>query len=98
MDPGKTDEVSNLKEGTPREQGWAWDSERGPLISVGFTPTHTPFTTHYSLRTNRSGALPIQGWLSPLGQGVPSPGTPNPCQEGQELTSHRQQWGDIAWL
>lgn len=99
VDPIKTDEVSNLKKGTPREQSWAWGPklQAAPFLRASL-PCHTPFTTYYSLRTSRSGALPLGGWLSPLGQGLPSPGAPNPRQESQELTGHRQQWGDIARL
>lgn len=71
--------------------------QRATQFLLDFTPS-TPFSTHYSLRTSRCGRLHLRGWMNTLGQGLPPPGAPNPCQEGQELTGHRQQWGDIARL
>lgn len=90
-------EVSGLEWG--HLGGRAGDPElEAAQVLVVFTPSTHSLSNPYFLRTSSGGGLHPRGWLRFLGRGLPPPGAPNPCQESQELTGHRQQRGDVTGL
>lgn len=82
---------------------WSKSSGTGPRTpgrpgSTKICSLQSPSSSYCPLLTIWSGGPDPRGWLSPLEQGLPPPGAPKPCQKGQELTGHCQQWGDLARL